>query len=415
MRHSATALSLVLLMSASACGGHARGSSRWIETVDTLPDGARHVVNTPPVDLAPRWTMREELRIGSATGSGPASFGQIKGLTVLDDGRMAVLDAMAKEVRVFDPNGTYQTAFGREGEGPGEFKAPFGLMRDSHDRLWVADHDNARLSVFDPASGFIATHPWKVMLFGWIWGGVMTDSDRIVKRSITLAQPRKNVLRVWDSTMTLVDSLPLPTPSYDRKNPPGSFYWERPDGRMMGYVNVPFYAQAQLLLDPRGGIWSTSAGDPSYRIAYWKPGGDTTLVIETHRSLLPVSDHERDSVVSMVEGMLKRYGVSPRENWSKIPPVKPAIESMFLSDEGELWVETRRPDGRSVFDRYTRDGTHVATVSSPRLRLVQGLHPVVRGDRFWAVVTDSMGVDYVVRERIVPVVSSGPGSPAPSS
>jgi len=42
-------------------------------------------------------TLQEELRIGSADGNGPAAFGQVKGIQVLPDGRIAVLDAIAKE------------------------------------------------------------------------------------------------------------------------------------------------------------------------------------------------------------------------------------------------------------------------------------------------------------------------------
>jgi hypothetical protein len=42
-------------------------------------------------------------------------------------GRLYVLAASAREVRVFDPAGEFLFAFGRAGQGPADFEAPFGL------------------------------------------------------------------------------------------------------------------------------------------------------------------------------------------------------------------------------------------------------------------------------------------------
>ena len=84
------------------------------------------------------------------------------------------------------------------------------------------------------------------------------------------------------------------------------------------------------------------------------------------------------------------------------PGRRTPTRSPTLSDGGELWVATSTTDTRTIYDRFDRGGKHVETVSSP-LHVAQGLSPVVRGDRFWAVVSDSLGVNYVVRARITPV------------
>lgn len=397
------ALAVFVLLSGlvAACTTPEQGGSAWTVSVDTLPDGARHVVNVPPTSGGvPQWTLQQELRIGSADGSGPAGFGQIKGLAVTSDGRIAVLETMAQELRVFSPTGEHLATFGGKGQGPGQLEGPVGVMRDAHDRLWVPDVGNARMSVFDATKGFEESFPMSFMTYGWVWRGVMAADGHIVKPSITMGPPRRSLLRVWNDSMRLVDTLPLPPPApYDRKNLPGVFQWTSADGQTRGMMSVPFYPPGDMLLDPAGGVWSTEGGDPSYRISYWTPGGDTTLVLETHRRPVEVTKADRDSAIASVRQRLKKFGVGDQD-WSKIPAVKPAVASMFLSDDGDLWVQTPSPDGRTLYDRYDRTGRYVGTVAS-ELHVLSWVPPIVRGDLLWAVVTDSLDVPYVVRERIV--------------
>ena len=69
-------------------------------SMDTLRDGVRHLVNVPPAGGGvPQWTLKEELRLGNDDGSGPAGFAQVKALEVTSDGRIAVLETMAEEIR----------------------------------------------------------------------------------------------------------------------------------------------------------------------------------------------------------------------------------------------------------------------------------------------------------------------------
>jgi hypothetical protein len=206
---------------------------------------------------------------------------------------------------------------------------------------------------------------------------------------------------MYDRAMTLLDSLPLPdTPPYDRTDPPGAFYWEAPDGRGFGYLAVPYYPLGIRLLDPRGGVWSTERGDYGYRVKYWHPGGDTLLIFESRRSPVMIPASERDSLVTALREQLRRHGAADQD-WSKVPRVRLAVTSLFLSDEGDLWVETPTASGSALYDRYDRSGAYLGSVES-WLELVSGLHPVVRGDHLWAVVKDDFDVQYVVRVRVVP-------------
>ncbi|WP_419943059.1 6-bladed beta-propeller [Candidatus Palauibacter sp.] len=268
----------------AGCGG-AASETGWTTVRDTLPSGAMRVTSVPPAEASPTWTLVEELRLGTVEGVGPDAFAYLKGLVVLDDGRFAVLDSQAQELRVFGPDGGHVATHGRKGEGPGEFADANGLMLDPQGRIWVPDMRNGRMSVFDPEEGFLQSFPFADANFNWIWNGAMGNGSLIYRPSWASGGVRR-LLRIYDLTMTLVDSLPLPSDrpqdeEYDPESQPGAFYQESGGGYMM--YSIPFYPHEVSYFDPRGAVWSTRKGDPEYRIKRWQPGGDTTLLVETRR------------------------------------------------------------------------------------------------------------------------------------
>ena len=386
----------------TACGDQAT-TGDWVTVRDTLPSGTVRVANEPSADASPTWNLVEELRVGAVDGRGPDTFGQLKGLVVLDGGGFAVLESQAQEVRVFGPDGEHLATHGRRGEGPGEFRDANGLMLDPGGRLWVPDARNARVSVLDAADGFVEFFPFGDGHFGWVWSGAMAEDGRIFRFSRE-SGGLGNMLRVYDATMTQVDSLPLPGrlpggDDYDPASAPGAFYVETGGGFAM--FAIPFYPTEVRYIDPGGAVWSGTAGDPSYRIRKFRPGGDTTLVVEMGRPAVPVPTAERDSVVDGLRETFGRMGVTP--DWSRIPTVKPALEDIFQSAEGNLWVRTPSPGGEPTFDVFSPDGSYLGTASAAiGLKVLSWLSPVVQGDAFWVVVTDELDVPHVLRLRITP-------------
>ncbi|TVP54296.1 MAG: hypothetical protein EA351_13525 [Gemmatimonadales bacterium] len=65
-----------------------------------------------------------------------------------NDGHLAVADRMERRVLFFDDAGDLLGMFGREGEGPGEFRHILGIAWDERDRLWVSDN-SGRITVID--------------------------------------------------------------------------------------------------------------------------------------------------------------------------------------------------------------------------------------------------------------------------
>ena len=382
--------------------GDTGARSDWTTLRDTLPSGTVRVTNIPAADVSPTWTLVEELRIGSLDGTGPDAFARLKGLVALEGGGFAVLDSQAQELRVFGPDGVHIATHGRKGQGPGEFVDANGLMLGPRGRLWVPDARNGRMSVFDPEDGFIESFPFADGNFNATWNGAMVDAGRIYRPWRT---GNRRLLRIFDLTMNQVDSLPLPSDGpedeeFDPAGQRGAFYQELGGGYMA--YSIPFYASEVRYIDRRGVFWSSRDGDPAYRLQRWQPGGDTTLLVETRRPPVAVPTVERDSVIDMMRQMTSNMGVGEWD-WSRVPNVRPAVEDIFESDEGNLWVRTPAADGGVLFDVHSRDGAHLGTAGlGPGLNLFDRVAPVVRGELAWLVVTDEFDVNYVVQARITP-------------
>ncbi|CEG29060.1 6-bladed beta-propeller [Bacillus sp. B-jedd] len=66
-----------------------------------------------------------------------------------------VTDTNNKQVQAFDGSGTPIFKFGKEGEGKGEFKFPYGIAGDKDGNIYVADLFNGKISIFDNKGKFL--------------------------------------------------------------------------------------------------------------------------------------------------------------------------------------------------------------------------------------------------------------------
>lgn len=66
-----------------------------------------------------------------------------------------VTDTNHKQVQVFDTSGSSIFKFGKEGEGKGQFKFPYGIAGDKDGNIYVADLYNGNISIFTSKGKFI--------------------------------------------------------------------------------------------------------------------------------------------------------------------------------------------------------------------------------------------------------------------
>jgi DNA-binding beta-propeller fold protein YncE len=109
-------------------------------------------------------------------GADKGHFDQPTDMAVLPTGDIFVSDGYGnRRIVHFDAKGKYINQWGQEGDEPGQFALPHSIVADSHNRLYVADRENARIQVFDTKGKLLAV--WTDTITPW--GLCMTKKDEI--------------------------------------------------------------------------------------------------------------------------------------------------------------------------------------------------------------------------------------------
>lgn len=150
-----TALITVLLL--CSCGGGGPVTSKV-----TIRDsaGIEIVENDLPLwGEDDEWLVSQEtvLEIGAVGGSPEQQLFRVEDVARLSDGRIAVLDGGAQELRIFAPDGQYRMTVGGAGDGPGEFQRPQQLEVLAGDTLRVWDDRAGRTTWFDANGSYLHT------------------------------------------------------------------------------------------------------------------------------------------------------------------------------------------------------------------------------------------------------------------
>jgi peptidylamidoglycolate lyase len=103
-----------------------------------------------------RGTLLMKLGEAGIAGNGPSHFSYPTDINVTKDGSFYVSDGYGNSrVLKFSPTGEYIFEWGRKGNKEGEFKLPHAIALDNDENIYIADRENNRIQVFDPAGKFL--------------------------------------------------------------------------------------------------------------------------------------------------------------------------------------------------------------------------------------------------------------------
>ena len=113
------------------------------------PGGAQEIINLPGEDRHLELGFEELYTVGLVSGEDWEQFGNVRTVGFDGAGQLYIFDNVADRITVMSPNGEFVRAFGRPGDGPGEFRSPDGLavMRDG--RVVIADIGHRVYHLFD--------------------------------------------------------------------------------------------------------------------------------------------------------------------------------------------------------------------------------------------------------------------------
>ncbi len=118
--------------------------NRFLYVVDTGSD---------IVDVFDADTFKLLRKIGTAGKkhllSDPGNFALPTNVAVDKEGNVYVTDTLNNRIEIFDADGKFIRAFGKNGDGPGHLARPKGIAIDSDGHVWVVDAVQQRVQVFD--------------------------------------------------------------------------------------------------------------------------------------------------------------------------------------------------------------------------------------------------------------------------
>jgi hypothetical protein len=412
-RIRATAAAWILLVLAAGCAGGKDASPTLRVERDTVGDTL--VVRTVAGSV---WgadaSLVPEVSIGELEGDLEYLMGEVQSIAVGADGTIYVLDAQGPELRAYGPDGRFLRRLGRPGEGPGELKAPGAIAILSDQRLVVRDPGNGRIQVYGPDGAPAAA--WTVVRGSFRTSGPL-PVDRRDNMYIMVLRDMEADVRDWKAAFASIGPDGVPGDTLDV--PDSGFEPPRLEARSANSVSVnsvPFTPAEETMLHPDGYFVHGISSD--YRFTLLRPGAP--LRVEKAWKPVPVEPGEKEEAELRITRNMRR--IDPAWKWSgpAIPDTKRAYENLFAGRDGRIWVEVAArsvkvedtgydptdpnalPDEwreRSVLDVFEDDGTYLGRVVPPE-GFRTDPQPVFDGDHVWAVSSDDLGVQRVVRYRV---------------
>ena len=360
-------------------------------------------------------TLVPEVSIGELDGSEEYLFGRIGAIAVDDDHNMYVLDEQARHVRVFDSAGSHVQTLGGRGEGPGEFQVPIGIAI-SERRVLVRDPANGRVQLFRPETW--DNEEWKYQPSPYFWSTPLyTDDQGRIYVDISEDDPRFIVMGPDGTHLDTVSAPDAPS-GFDDGDYVVTFRGENASGGWISIAkDIPFSPGWYWTVHPTGRF--LTALSTAYRIDLEQDIG--VLRIERDHMPVAVADDEHDHHERKIVRAMRRFDADWTWNGPPIPGHKPFFHELLAGRDGRIWVrlateanpvenEDHDPEDPSSmpvdwreplrYDVFEPDGTYLGVVAPPK-DFTRWVEPVFDGDYVWAVTRDELGIQRVVRFRIV--------------
>jgi len=328
---SATAAALALAL-AAGCGE---------KPVDTVPDWAEGV---------PQRTLAVTDSIGIELGDSAYVFGQIAGVAWTPSGEIAVLDLKKCSVLFYDREGTYLRSVGRQGSGPGEFLMPSAFaFRRSDGSMAVADAMAAKIMVFDSTgtpsgeiSGFFPTVPIQISAL---------DSAAIVGLKPDFEQNDQGMFMGFTLARWEGSSI---EPSVVYHSEMGPF-----DPTDLASTMSSVFSFATT---PDGRVFRAPMSADEYLVECYEPDGTVFLSIREPYEPVPKTEEEMADEKAFIEERMAASGTPPEMISWEPDPMRSAISGLLTDSDGNVWVR-RGWITDAVYDVFDTAGTLQYTVT----------------------------------------------------
>jgi hypothetical protein len=375
---------------------------------------------------APRWSPGEEWRLSKTplvtigAVDGPEAIGTVgrivdqSGVALLSDGRIAIADGQANEIRIYDASGARLASTGRTGDGPGEFQGLRGIATFGGDSLLAWDSRGGfyigRLSVFTGTGVFVRTLPTQRLR--------MRDVLGLGEDGTMLVEPQESAPPGWEE------------PTLGEYREPRLYQRLSSSGDSLGtFGPVPGPERAAITATQRSLVYYGRDTYVAMGRRFIYSGDSGSFEIAVH-------DPETGAVLRHIRRPYEPIAVTPEEHAARVDVIRRAnarLDSVTARSSPELVqrLRERRPDPgdipardtQTVFTRIVEDPDENVwvrhTVSAPdsiqtwsvfdregswlgEIGLPVGMSVRAIGTEVLAVVVrDDLGVEYVHIYRLL--------------
>jgi hypothetical protein len=398
-------LNLVLWLSLAACAADDS------DTVITDSAGIR-LIDNRSADSGwagqARWTVSQDLSIGTDSGAVEFQFGRIGDLAVSPDGDIAVIDQLGGAVRVFDRTGTLVRSVGRSGRGPGELsRSANGIHWLGGDTLLVLDPGEARMTVFAPDGSVGATTPLPLAPRGQGW--MRLPGGDFLMRGLTISRV-EGQFRFWDALLRVqADGM--------RSDTLLEFEYTKTDLGGPGRLRIPLIVNNPTWTRLSDGRIAWTALDRDYVQVHDSTGRIAARIRSAQWLSREVTEADRTKMVEMLRVKLQSIGGDA--SFADSPQVEapahfPAITTVRAGPMGTIWVQlmgpvesidpmaVNAPDradflGGSTWHVLEPSGAFRGAIELPRrFRIFR-----MTEDAIYGAARDDDGVERVIRLRLI--------------
>jgi len=356
------------------------------------------------LDIHAGWRLELDLEVGAADG--PFAFGRILDVAPRGAGGMWIVDGQARRVRGFDEQGRETLAFGRPGNGPGEFRSIGRIAERPDGSLRIGGRMPVELYAFDASGQPLGTT------------SVSPDVYREAARTDSDGPPMGPTLAEWQFTgagMAFVQTTTLDASAGDvaRRDalvrledgsaPTRLAAWEAPAmrGGVTGELLLLQPAASWSPL-PDGGAWLTFG--ERYEIRRFDARGELRSILRRPEARLALTPEVEERFRSGLAAEAENPAMLAMLENAVFPDSLPAVAALLASEENSrLWVGVMDPsrplrlDEPNALDGFASDGRYLG-----RLPIPPGFRPTrISADRMYGVWQDGLDVSYARRYRII--------------
>jgi hypothetical protein len=316
-----------------------------------------------------RILFTEELSIGEAEGDENYMFGNSIAFNTDDEGNFYVADYDSNRILKYDPEGKHLLTFGREGQGPGEFRTLSVPRFDKDNNLYITDAMNQRISFFDQDGNYLR----QIRMQDRYSNLFINSKNYFISTKWVISQEAS--IQKQTSTYGLFD---------DKFNLVTELYKDEIE------IPMPASTDESTIIEYFAKIWSMTAFRPAvrfiladnnfiylgrpekYEINIYSPEGKPVKKITRDCDPIPVSDKDKEDFIERMTETLSRTPVFNDDLMKKVsqktkfPKHKPVYQSFILMENGWLAVIVDSvEDEYTLLDIFDQDGKYIAHFKTP--------------------------------------------------